>query len=137
MSMLSDKKKNKTFLEELKEFALSWDIVEMALSWVLGTIAWELISSIIGDILFPFFGIDEMSDATLTINGVVINYGSTLSVFIGFIFVVLLTFGFVKLVQHLRTQGAMREEEDEPSEEAELLKEMRDLLIEIKEQRGN
>ena len=137
MSMLSDKKKNKTFIEELKEFALSWDIVEMALSWVLGTIAWELISSIIGDILFPFFGIDEMSDATLTINGVVINYGSTLSVFIGFIFVVLLTFGFVKLVQHLRTQGAMCEEEDEPSEEAELLKEMRDLLIEIKEQRGN
>ncbi len=132
MSLFSEKKDKKPFWDEFKDFALSFSIADMALGWVLGSAAWELIGSIIVDVLFPFFGLSEISVATLTINGVTISYGSTLSIMIGFIFVLLIAFIYVKLIQHLHRKGSIVEEK-ETDENTELLREMRDLLQEMNE----
>ena len=133
MSMFEDKPKSKKPLfVQLKEFVLSWTIVELSLSWVLGNIACQFIASLVEDIIFPFFGLNELSVLTLTINGVVISYGKTLASASAFALVLIIAFVTIKLVYHLRRQGHIKDDE-EPDEYLELLQEMRDLLVQMNE----
>ena len=133
MSMFEDKPKSKkSIFAQLKEFVLSWTVVELSLSWILGNIASQFFGSLVEDIIFPFFGLNELSALTLTINGVVISYGKTLAGASAFALVLIIAFVTIKLVHHLRRQQHIKDEE-EPNETAELLKEMRDLLVQMNE----
>ena len=133
MSMFEDKPKSKKPLfMQLKEFVLSWTVVELSLSWVLGNIAAQFFGSLVEDIIFPFFGLDELSELTLTINGVLISYGKTLASASAFALVLVIAFATIKLVHHLRRQQHIKDEE-EPDEGLEILRQMRDLLAEMNE----
>ena len=130
-------------LSEFKKFLLRGNVVDLAVAVVVGTAFTAVVNSLVTNLLTPLiaaiFGESDFSALTFTINGSVFRYGAFINSLITFLTVAAAVFFFVVLplnklaARRARGEGAA-EDEPEPSEEAILLTEIRDLLA---EQGGN
>jgi large conductance mechanosensitive channel len=130
--------KAKTFIGELKEFAMKGNVMDLAIGVIIGGAFGKIVSSLVSDIIMPPIGMlmggFDMKDLTVTLrnaagvrNDVVMNIGIFLQNCIDFAIIAIALFVTIKALNKLK---AKKEEEKvkEISEEIKLLSEIRDLL---------
>jgi large conductance mechanosensitive channel len=135
--------------KEFKEFALKGNLIDMAVAFVMGAAFTKLSTSFIEDLIMPVIGriaggVDfsnkfiALSDKVTATNlldakkqGAVISYGNFISIGINFVIIAFVMFLVVKAINKAKAQAAKPtapEAPPEPSAEAKLLTEIRDLL---------
>ena len=123
----------KKLYQEFKEFAFGGDIVGLAVAFVMAAAFGALVAALVDFVVMPIIGIifgePSFDNLTLTINKSVIGYGSFITAAVKFIAVALGVFFFiVKPYKAYQDRTAEEEEEAGPSEDIELLTDIRDLL---------
>jgi large conductance mechanosensitive channel len=135
---------------------LQGNILDLAIGIIIGTAFQNVVKSLVDDIITPPFGLifDGVDFSNLTIKmpnfvhkgqpPVVIRYGLFLQQIIHLLVLAFALFGIVKLISRLRRIAAQNRqraeaneptqpsEPPEPSEEVKLLRNIRDLLEEIR-----
>lgn len=126
----------KSFIEEFKAFAIKGNVVDLAVAVVIGGAFGKIVSSLVTNIIMPVFGIIlgglNFSMMSFTVKDSVITYGVFIQSIVDFVIVAFVIFLAIKAINHL--QGTKEEivpdeKPEEPSEEVQLLREIRDSLI--------
>lgn len=131
-----------SFIKEFKEFAMRGSVVDLAVGMVIGAAFGKIVTSLVDDIIMPAVGyftggvdfsdmkiILEPADEANEIAEVAINYGVFINVIIQFIIIAFCIFLVIKLINQLkRKEEEAPEEPAVPSNEEQLLSEIRDLL---------
>jgi large conductance mechanosensitive channel len=120
-------------LKEFKDFLTRGNVVDLAVAVVIGVAFGALVTSLVENLLTPIvaavIGKPDFSGLTFTINGSVFQYGLFLNALIAFVSIAAAVFFFVvKPMNALQARRGKGAEEDETSDEARLLTEIRDLM---------
>ncbi|GAB3001880.1 large-conductance mechanosensitive channel [Arenimonas maotaiensis] len=135
-------------ISEFKEFALRGNVVDLAVGVVIGGAFGKIVSSLVNDLITPvislFTGSADFKSLSVTLRTAVLdaegketvpalllNYGSFIQSVIDFTLIALVIFFAVKAINRLRRQEQAAPPAPapaEPSAEAKLLAEIRDLL---------
>jgi large conductance mechanosensitive channel len=134
-------------LKEFREFAMKGNVVDLAVGVIIGAAFGAIVNSLVGDIIMPVIGavtggLDfsnyfiPLSKAVSATNladakkqGAVLAYGSFLTLTLNFLIVAFVLFIVIRLMNQLkRRQEAAPAAPPKPSQEVELLTEIRDLL---------
>ena len=120
-------------IKEFKEFLLRGNVVYRAVAVVIGGAFTAIVTALSKGILTPLVGMivgTDFSDMTFTLNGSTFSYGIVIDAVISFVLIAAVVFFLiVKPMQVLAARRAKGEvEADEPTPEAVLLTEIRDLL---------
>jgi large conductance mechanosensitive channel len=121
-------------LKEFRDFVMRGNIVDLAVAVVIGAAFGELVNSLVVNLLTPLIaaviGEPSFDGLSFTINGADFNYGLVLNALVTFLSVAAAVFFFV-----VKPLNAMQErlgsgpaEPEEPSEDVQLLIEIRDEL---------
>jgi large conductance mechanosensitive channel len=127
-------------LKEFKEFAVKGNAVDMAVGIIIGAAFGKIISSLVADVIMPPIGIlvggvdftklaITLKEAAGNAPAVTLNYGNFIQSVVDFTIIAFAIFMVVKLINKLKKQEAAAPAvPPEPSKEALLLAEIRDLL---------
>jgi large conductance mechanosensitive channel len=119
-------------LKEFKDFLMQGNIVDLAVAVVIGAAFGALVGSLVADLITPviaaIIGQPDFSGLTFTINESEFRYGSFINALITFVSIAAAVFFFV--VKPMNKLKEMRgiDPDDDRSDEARLLEEIRDLL---------
>ena len=132
----------KHFFAEFKAFAVQGNVVDLAVAVVIGAAFGKIVSSLVDTILMPvislFFGIVNLSSLKLEIGPSVLQYGIFLQSAVDFVFISLVIFVMVKATCMVRRrQEASSEKVPPPPEDIHLLREIRDLLKNVLENKSD
>ena len=133
----------KGFIAEFKEFAMKGSILDVAVGMVIGAAFSAIITSLVEDIITPLLGIVigkvDFSALSITVGSAEVMYGEFIQSCFSFLLITLSIFICIKAINKARTafekekeEEATEEEAAEPSEDIQLLTEIRDLLKEKK-----
>lgn len=121
--------------QELKEFLLRGNVVDLAVAVVIGAAFGAVIAAAVEGLLTPLiaaiFGKQDFRALSFTINGSEFRYGIVVNALITFLTVAAAVFFFVvKPINHLMARRKQGEEAepDAPTEAVQLLTEIRDAL---------
>lgn len=135
--------KGKALWEDFKKFAFKGNIVDMAVGVIVGGAFGKIVSSIVNDIVMPFFGfltsgtdfkaLKWVLSPAVVENGTVVKaesailYGNFIQNVVDFLIIAICIFFFLKVLTRARKK---KEEEviEEPKKPSEI-----DLLIEIRD----
>jgi large conductance mechanosensitive channel len=128
-------------LKEFKEFAMRGNVMDMAIGIIIGTAFGKIISSFVSDVLMPLIGLllggIDFSNLAIVLKesvnentpAVLLKYGLFINTIIDFLIIAFAIFLVIKSL------NAMKKKEEEapseppkPSEEVELLRQIRDSL---------
>lgn len=122
-------------LEEFKAFALKGNVFDLAIAVVIGTAFNRIVSSLVDNVIMPLAGIllggVNVSDLAARVGEAVVTYGVFLQSIIDFLIVALSIFVAVKVIRSLERKEEAKPEAEkvvEPSDEVQVLREIRDLL---------
>jgi len=124
----------KGFFAEFKEFISRGNVMDMAVGVVIGGAFTSIVTSLVNDIIMPVVGVIiggiDFSGLSVKVGSATVGYGSFIQAVIVFLLISLVVFIMVRSVN--RMMNAKKEEAPEepaaPSEEVQLLTEIRDLL---------
>lgn len=128
----------KGFVAEFKAFAVKGNIFDLAVAVIIGTAFGKIVSSLVENIVMPLIGLlmlgVDFSGLSYTLGDAVVTYGKFIQSIIDFVIIALAVFVAVKAIN--RAKGIVEEGDGavveakpvEPSEEVQLLREIRDLL---------
>jgi large conductance mechanosensitive channel len=135
-------------LKEFKEFALRGNVVDMAVGIVIGAAFSTIVRSLVDDIIMPPLGLVtggvDFSNMFVALNGEdypslaaakqagapTVNFGLFINNVISFLIVAFALFMVVKAMNQLRRkQEEEPQTEPPPSQEVQLLQEIRDALV--------
>lgn len=139
--------KGKALWEDFKKFAFKGNIIDMAVGVIVGGAFGKIVSSIVNDMVMPFFGfltsgtdfkaLKWVLSPAVVENGTVVKaesailYGNFIQNVVDFLIIAVCIFFFLKIMTRARKK---KEEEvaaaPKAPSEAELLTEIRDLLKE-------
>ena len=126
----------KKFLQEFKDFALTGNVMDMAVGVIVGGAFSSIVTALTEDILNPIIsciGGTEIGLVTKLGNtGQVIDWGAFISAVINFLIMAFVLFTILKAINKL-TSLAKKEADEAPKEEPEPSEEVK-LLTEIAEQ---
>lgn len=138
----------KKFLAEFKEFAVKGNVVDLAVGVIIGAAFGKIVTSLVNDVLMPIIGyftggvnfsehrwiiqpLEQNGEEIITPE-IAISWGVFVQAVVDFIIVAFCIFCMIKFIMRLRNQKAEAEIVEEtpaaPSEEVQLLSEIRDLL---------
>ena len=135
-------------IKEFKEFAIKGNMFDMAIGIIIGTAFNKIVSSLVNDIIIPFFGLiignvnfqnlkvvlqEEMrnNDGSITQELVAIKYGNLIQVVFDFFIIAFTIFLVIKIFNKLRKKAEDEKDTTVPTpRDIELLSEIRDLLKE-------
>ena len=141
--------------EEFKKFALRGNVVDLAIGVIIGAAFGRIVTSLVGDVIMPVIGYISggldfsnyfiaLSDAVTATNyadakaqGAVIGYGALITIALNFAIIAWVLFLVVKAINKAKKKEDEKAGETPPSatpEDVALLREIRDLLAERKEQ---
>ena len=117
-------------LKEFKEFAMKGNVVDMAIGVIIGAAFGAIITSMVEDLLMPIIslliGTVNFSELVYTApGGAVLHYGNFIQKIVNFLIIAFFCFLFVKIFTREKKEEAPA---PEPSEEAKLLTEIRDMM---------
>ena len=117
-------------LKEFKEFALKGNVVDMAIGIIIGAAFGAIITSLVEDLLMPVISlligtVNFASMVYMAPGGAVLHYGNFIQKVVNFIIIALFCFLFVKAFPRQKEAEAPV---PEPSDEARLLTEIRDMM---------
>lgn len=126
--------------KDFKEFAFKGNVVDLAVAVVIGAAFSAIVTSLVENMITPIIGIImngiDFSNLSITYKSATIHYGLFIQSIVDFFIVAGSIFLFIRLLMKFK-----RKKEEDPVEEVievnvqeELLKEIRDLL---KEQKNN
>ncbi len=96
--------------EDFKAFALSGNLVEIAVAFVLAVAFGALVLSFLDNIIMPLiaaiFGEPTFDDLTASVGDGVITYGSFITAFVNFLLIAFVLFLIVKVYQRATKTGA-------------------------------
>jgi large conductance mechanosensitive channel len=122
-------------IQEFREFLLRGNVVDLAVAVVIGAAFGAVIAAVVEGLLTPLiaaiFGKPDFSELSFTINGSEFRYGVVINALITFLTVAAAVFFFVvKPINHLMARRKQDEEAEPeaPTEEVQLLTEIRDAL---------
>jgi large conductance mechanosensitive channel len=138
-------------LKEFREFAIKGNVVDMGVGIVIGAAFTSIVTSFVEDIINPIIGLFtggiDFSNLFLNLSGqeftsvaaaraagaATLNYGLFLNALVSFLIVAWVLFFLIKGVNRLKAQMALQEAaapapDPAPSPEAQLLREIRDLM---------
>ena len=126
----------KKFLSEFKEFIARGNVMDMAVGIIVGSSFTAIVTSLVNDIFMPIIGLItggiNFAGLTVGIGGAQIAYGNFIQVVINFVIVAFVIFCLIKAINQLHKKEEKKAEEtpavEEPSEEVQLLREIRDSL---------
>lgn len=142
----------KSLIEEFKAFVMRGNVIDLAVGVIIGGAFGKIVSSVVEDLVMPFVGIvanadfsnlylpltkaghEAVAKGALSLAeakkiGPVFAYGSFLTILLNFLIVAFCIFILVKAINRLQRKKAEEPAPPpEPSEEAKLLSEIRDLL---------
>jgi len=125
----------KGFVEEFKAFAMKGNVIDLAVAVVIGAAFGKIVSSLVDNIITPLIGLlmggVNFSGLSYSVGEAVITYGMFIQAIIDFVIVALVIFMVIKAISRLQRQQAEDPAENtpaEPSEEVQLLREIRDGL---------
>lgn len=124
----------KKLYQEFKDFAFGGDIIGLAVAFVMAAAFGALVAALVDFIVMPIVGIifgePSFDNLTLTINNSVIPYGSFITALVTFLAVAVGVFFFIvkPFKAYQDSQAAEEEAAEEPSEDIQLLTDIRDLL---------
>ena len=120
-------------LKEFKTFISKGNVVDLAVGVIIGSTFGKIVSSLVNDILMPIIGIIiggiDFSNLTIQIKDATIKYGIFIQNIIDFLIVAFCIFIFIKLINKVSKKEEEKKEKV-VSEEAKILKEIRDILKE-------
>lgn len=120
-------------LKEFKTFISKGNVVDLAVGVIIGSAFGKIVSSLVNDILMPIIGIIiggiDFSNLTIQIKDATIKYGIFIQNIIDFLIVAFCIFIFIKLLNKVSKKEEEKKEKV-VSEEAKILKEIRDILKE-------
>ena len=123
-------------LKEFKTFISKGNVVDLAVGVIIGSAFGKIVSSLVNDILMPIIGIIiggiDFSNLTIQIKDATIKYGIFIQNIIDFLIVAFCIFIFIKLINKV-SKKEEKKKEKVVSEEAKILKEIRDILKEKKQ----
>ena len=126
--------------KEFKEFAFKGNVIDMAVGVVIGSAFGKIVTSLVNDIVMPFFGFltsgSEIKDMKLMLGGeegTAILYGSFIQNIIDFVLIAVSVFIFVKLMSVARTRFEKKAEEPAPAPAEPEISSTDKLLIEIRD----
>ncbi len=129
----------KKFISEFKEFALKGNMLDLAIGLMIGTAFNSVVKSIVDDILMPIVGIliggRDFSSLQIVVGTATIKYGMFIQNAVNFVIIALCLFAIVKVINRLKRKKEVVEEvveEVKKSDEALLLEEIKNTLVEIK-----
>ncbi len=137
-----------SMMSEFKEFALKGNVMDMAIGIIIGGAFGKIVSSLVNDVLMPVVGkllggvsfaelftaLDGNTYASLAAaeeaGAAVLKYGMFLQNIVDFVLIAFTIFLVIKAVNRMRRdeEDAAADESGEPSEEVQLLTEIRDSL---------
>ena len=122
-------------VKEFKEFISRGNVVELAVAVIIGAVFTAIVASVVEGLITPLIGMiggEDFRKMTFTINDSVFRYGIVINAFIYFLSVAAVVFFFIvkpiNVLNERRRRGEEPVTEDEMSDEAVLLAEIRDLL---------
>jgi large conductance mechanosensitive channel len=128
----------KNFVKEFKEFIAKGNVMTMAVGIIIGGAFTAIINSLVADVIGPIIGLiiggKDFSAMSFGIGDAQIMYGNFINAIITFLLTAIVLFFIVKAFNkfdELKKKEEPEEEapaEPEPSDEAKLLIEIRDLL---------
>lgn len=125
----------KEFVAEFKAFAMKGNVIDLAVAVVIGAAFGKIVSSLVDNIITPLIGLlmggVDFSGLSYSVNEAVITYGMFIQAVIDFVIVALVIFVVIKLFTRLQRRQAEDPAEPtpaQPSEEVQLLREIRDSL---------
>ena len=118
------------FIKEFKEFALSGNVVDLAIAVIIGGAFGAIISSMVDDVITPLLltpalnavGASDIS----TLKWGSVKYGSFLSAVIKFLVIAMVLFTLIKTIKRFKKEEEIAA--SEPSSTDKLLMEIRDAL---------
>ena len=120
-------------LKEFKTFISKGNVVDLAVGVIIGSAFGKIVSSLVNDILMPIIGIIiggiDFSNLTIQIKDATIKYGIFIQNIIDFLIVAFCIFIFIKLINKVSKKEEEKKEKV-VSEEAKILKEIKDILKE-------
>lgn len=120
-------------LKEFKDFIARGNVVDMAVGIIVGAAFTSIVKSLVDNLINPLIGIFlgkiDLSNLVLTVGDAQFKYGSFLNAVINFLIISFVVFLLVKGINHFR-QSKTDETPAQPSEEAQYLKEITELLKE-------
>ncbi|MBQ1502353.1 MAG: large-conductance mechanosensitive channel protein MscL [Firmicutes bacterium] len=134
--------KSKGFIGEFKEFITRGNVMDMAVGIIIGTAFTAIVTSLVNDVVMPLigwiFGGVDFSELKYVITPAVgdvpeaaLYYGNFIQSIVNFLLIALVIFLMIKAINKFHKkhdEEPEAEAEPEPSEEAVLLTEIRDLL---------
>lgn len=131
----------KNIIADFKKFALKGNIIDLAIGLIIGSAFGKMVSSLVNDVLMPFFGMllggINFTNLKYVIAGaakdkpeVAIYYGSFLQAVVDFFIISISVFIFLKFISFLRNEKEEIKEKEAVSKSPEiaLLEDIRDLL---------
>ena len=130
----------KNFFTEFKAFAMKGNVIDLAVAVVIGAAFGRITTSLVNNIVMPLFGAVmggiDFTDKSVTLRENEITYGVFIQSIIEFVIIAFAVFLAVKGINamHRKKEAEQKKEEakeekpKEPSEEATLLREIRDSL---------
>ena len=139
---ISVMKKTKGFIAEFKEFISRGSVVDLAVGVIIGSAFTSIVNSLVNDIIMPiigllFGGIDftnlryVITPAQGDVPEAAIYYGNFIQCVVNFLLIALVIFMVVKAINsfhHKKDEPAEEPAPAEPSEEVQLLREIRDMM---------
>ena len=121
-------------LKEFREFISRGNVVDLAVAVIIGAAFTAIVTAVVEGLITPLIGMiggTDFREMTFTINDSVFSYGIVINAIIYFLVVAAVVFFLV--IKPLNTLAERRRRGEEPppeemSDEAELLREIRDLL---------
>jgi len=127
----------KNFAAEFKAFAIKGNVVDLAVAVVIGTAFGKIVSSLVANIITPAIGLlmggIDFSGLSYEVDNASISYGVFVQSIIDFLIISLVIFIVVKSINKAQALGKKDVPPAEapvakPSEEVQLLREIRDGL---------
>lgn len=118
-------------INEFKSFISRGNVVDMAVGVIIGGAFGKIVTSLVNDVLMPIIGVIlgglDFSNLTIKFNDAIISYGLFIESIIDFLIIALCIFVMIKFFEKFKKKEEIKEV-IKPSEEVELLREIRDLL---------
>jgi large conductance mechanosensitive channel len=90
----------KGILTEFKEFALSGNVLELAIAFILGLYFKQIVDALVNGVILPFisaiFGKPSFDDMTFSVGDGIVKYGTFLTAIVTFLIVAIALFAIVK-----------------------------------------
>jgi large conductance mechanosensitive channel len=126
-------------LREFKEFAMKGNVLELAVAVVIGGAFGKIVTSLVDNVITPsiglFMGGVDFSGYSYQVGDAVLTYGKFVQSVVDFVIVAFVIFMIVRTLTKAKEAvkskiepPQVEEKQNEPSEEVQLLREIRDSL---------